>query len=61
MSKTTMEQPDDWLEAVDEAAAKAGISRAEWLWRVGKAALPKSVAKKLTDRPPAHRPRKPKD
>jgi hypothetical protein len=55
-----MEQPPDWWAAVDAAASKAKISRAEWLWHAARSQLPTRIAAKLAERPPAHRPRKPK-
>ena len=56
--KSSMEQPADWWAAVDAEAAKAKVSRAEWLWHAAKARLPMRIAAKLSERPPAHRPRK---
>lgn len=55
--KTSLVNPADWFAAVDAAAAKSGQSRNEWLYHAAIAKLPASVAKKLTARPPAHRPK----
>lgn len=54
-------QPADWWEAFTEAADREGVSLAEWLGEAAKAKLPPKVAKKLTERPPANRPRKSSD
>ena len=54
-------QPGDWWEAFKAAADREGVSLAEWLGEAGKAKLPPKVAKKLTERPPANRPRKSSD
>lgn len=53
-------QPADRWVAFQAAAKAAGMSLSEWLGKAGESALPPKVAKKLTERPPAHRPRKPK-
>lgn len=50
-------QPKDWWAAFQEHATKTGMSLSEWLGQAGKARLPASVAKKLSKRPPAHRPK----
>lgn len=50
-------QPADWWEAFKAEADKRGVSLAEWLGEAGKAALPKRAAAKLSERPPAHRPK----
>lgn len=54
-------QPEDWWDAFKTEADKQGVSLAEWLGEAGKAQLPKRVASKLSERPPANRPKKSKD
>lgn len=56
--RSSMVQPADWWAAVDEAAKAESMSRAEWIYEAVKSRLPKKVAAKLSDRPPAHRPKK---
>lgn len=51
-------QPADWWNAFQNAAEKAGMSLAEWIGEAAKAQLPTRVVAKLSDRPPAHRPKK---
>jgi hypothetical protein len=54
--KTT--QPADWWAAFKAEADRKGLSLSEWLGESGKAQLPKAVVAKLSDRPPANRPKK---
>ena len=54
-------QPEDWWAAFKAEADKQGVSLAEWLGEAGKSRLPKRVSAKLSERPPANRPRKSKD
>lgn len=51
-------QPTDWWEAFEAAANAEGMTLAAWLGEAAKAKLPPKVAKKLTERPPANRPKK---
>jgi len=51
-------QPDDWWAAFKAEADKDGTSLSEWLGAAGLEKLPKKVAKKLSKRPPANRPKK---
>lgn len=51
-------QPADWWEAFEKQAKAEGMTLAAWLGEAAKAKLPAKVAKKLTDRPPANRPKK---
>ena len=51
-------QPTDWWEAFKAEADKQGVSLAEWLGEAGKAQLPNRIAAKLSERPPANRPKK---
>lgn len=48
--------PADWVGAADDAASKAGVSRAEWIRRAWKRNLPSSVAGKLSAPAPRGRP-----
>lgn len=54
-------QPADWWAAFEEQAKAEGMSLAAWLGEAAKAQLPKRVAKELTERPPAHRPKRAED
>ena len=55
-------QPLDWWQAFQAEADKThGGNVSAWLGDLGKAALPKRVAAKLSERPPANRPPKAKD
>ena len=54
-------QPEDWWAAFKAEADKQGVSLAEWLGEAGKAQLPKLLAAKLSERPPANRPPKAKN
>ena len=52
-------QPSDWVAAFQAAADKThGGNLSAWLGDAGKAALPAKVAAKLSERPPANRPKK---
>ena len=51
-------QPSDWWAAFEEQAKAEGLTLAAWLGEAAKAKLPPKVAKKLTERPPANRPKK---
>ena len=51
-------QPVDWWTAFKEQAKAEGASLSAWLGEAAKAKLPPKVAKKLTERPPANRPKK---
>lgn len=51
-------QPADWWAAFQAASEKAGKTLSEWVGEACKAQLPKRVASKLSERPPAHRPKK---
>jgi hypothetical protein len=51
-------QPPDWWAAFESAAKAEGLTLAEWIGEAAKAKLPKAAAKKLTERPPANRPKK---
>lgn len=51
-------QPADWWEAFEKQAKAEGMTLAAWLGEAAKAKLPAKVAKKLTERPPANRPKK---
>ena len=52
-------QPSDWWEAFEAQAKAEGLTLAAWLGEAAKKQLPPKVAKKLTERPPANRPKKP--
>ena len=54
-------QPADWWAAFEEAARAEGMTLAAWLGEAAKAKLPKRIAAKLSERPPANRPKKSKD
>ena len=54
-------QPADWWAAWKSAADKEGVSLSEWIGTQCNAALTKTAAKKLTERPPAHRPKSNED
>ena len=49
--------PSDWWVAFAQQAAKDGQTLSEWAGECMKANLPADVAKKLTERPAAHRPK----
>jgi hypothetical protein len=58
MTSKNITQPDDWWEAFESAAAEKGLSLSAWLGNIAKDSLPPKVAKQLSERPPANRPRK---
>ena len=51
-------QPADWWAAFRAEADNCGMTLSEWIGEAAKANLPPKVAKKLTERPPANRPKK---
>ena len=54
-------QPADWWAAFDEEAKKAGESLSAWIGEACIHRLPSKERKKLSERPPANRPKKPVD
>lgn len=50
-------QPSDWWVAFEAQAKAEGMNLSAWLGKVAKAKLPANVAKKLSERPAAHRPK----
>lgn len=52
-------QPADWWIAFEQQAKAEGLTLAAWIGERCKAGLPAKVAKKLSARPPANRPKKP--
>jgi hypothetical protein len=54
--RKTITQPGDWWIEFESAAKKSGISLAEWIGMACVERLPKSTARRLSERPPAHRP-----
>lgn len=59
--RKNISQPKDWWSAFQDQADAENVTLAAWLGEAGKSKLPPKVAKKLTERPPANRPRKAKD
>lgn len=55
--RTSLSQPSDWMAAFRAAAERKGLTLNQWIGECCKARLPKSTVAKLSDRPPAHRPR----
>ena len=53
-------QPIDWWAAFEAQSQAEGLTLSAWLGEAAKARLPQKVAKKLSERAPAHRPRKKK-
>lgn len=51
-------QPIDWWTAFEAQAQAEGLTLSAWIGEAAKARLPQKVAKKLSERPPAHRPKK---
>lgn len=56
MKRTSMIQPQAWLDAVDAEAAKAGVNRADWLYAIAVEKMSKRVAAKIPKRPKNGRP-----
>jgi len=48
--------PPDWFDAWKSAADAEGLTLSEWIGQRVNSTLPKSTTKKLSQRPPAHRP-----
>ena len=57
---TTMSQPADRKAVWTAQAEREGLTLSEWICQCCDAYLPASVRRGLSERPPAHRPRKPK-
>lgn len=51
-------QPSDWWAAFEKQAKAEGLTLAAWLGEAAKKQLPTKMAKKLSERPPANRPKK---
>jgi len=51
-------QPDDWWSAYEAQAKKEGKSLSAWMGERCNEGLPNAVRKKLSERQPAHRPKK---
>ena len=56
--RRNISQPADWWEAFEEQAKKDRMLLSAWMGECCIANLPASVKAKLTERQPAHRPRK---
>lgn len=55
--RRNISQPESWWSAFKAAADRADLSLSEWMGEQCRAALPKKEQAKLSDRPPAHRPK----
>ncbi len=55
---TTMSQPADRKPAWTAQAEREGLTLSEWICQCCDANLPASAQRGLSERPPAHRPRK---
>ena len=55
--RKNISEPTDWWAAFEKQAKSEGMSLSAWLGEAGKAKLPTKVAKKLSERPAAHRPK----
>lgn len=53
-------QPTDWWAAFEKEAARKKLTLSEWIGQVCRAALSNKEWVKLSERPPAHRPKKEK-
>lgn len=51
-------QPSDWWAAFEAQAKAEGASLSAWIGEAAKAKLLPKVAKRLSERPAAHRPKK---
>lgn len=49
--------PPDWWDAFEKQARKEGMSLSAWIGECCLANIPKTTARKLSTRPPAHRPK----
>ena len=56
--RTQMTQPPDWLDAWKAKAAKEGLSLSAWIGEQCNKGLTKKEQAKLSERPPAHCPKK---
>lgn len=56
-TRKNITQPADWWAAFESQAQAEGLSLSAWIGKVGRDALPKRVAGKLSERSPAHRPK----
>lgn len=56
-TRKNITQPSDWWAAFQDQAKAEGMTLAAWLGEAAKAKLPREVVKKLSDRPPANRPK----
>ena len=54
-------QPSDWWAAYEAQAKKEGKSLSAWIGERCNEGLPKSVRKRLSERQPAHRPKRSKN
>jgi len=59
--RRNLTEPGDWWSAFEAQATADGHTLSEWAGDCMRANLPKDVAAVLTERPPANRPKKPKD
>jgi hypothetical protein len=58
MASKNITQPDDWWEAFADRANELGIGLSELLGEGGKKMLSPEQRKQLSERNPAHRPKK---
>jgi len=59
--RRNLTEPGDWWAAFERQAEADGQTLSEWAGDCMRANLPKNAAAELSDRPPANRPKKPKD
>jgi hypothetical protein len=55
-SRKNITQPSDWWVAFEDQASKCNMTLSAWIGDCCCANLPVKVQKKLSERPPAHRP-----
>jgi len=59
--RRNLTEPGDWWQAFEAQAKADGQTLSEWAGDCMRANLPKELAAGLSERPPANRPRNPKD
>ena len=59
--RRNLTEPGDWWAAFERQAKADGQTLSEWAGDCMRANIPKDVAAGFSERPPANRPKKPKD
>lgn len=58
VERKNVTQPKDWWLAFEAKATEDGVTLSQWIGEAAKKQLPAKVVRSLSQRPPAHRPKR---